>query len=139
MDGVAAVRSVLVADVALLTLVPNVGGKSQVIAGPMAIGTTLPAIGLQSISKTDLNIPSPGTHRFVTERVQVTVMAGNYRSQKDILRAVRKAAADQIYPTVAGISGVTIHTEGAGPDFMNEAGSIWLGSQDFVVRYTEER
>lgn len=135
MDGVAAVLAVLEADAALIALVP----VENIAAGPRPLGTVLPAISLASVSKVDLNLPSPAPTRFVRERVQVTVAASNYPEQRAVLRAVRKAAADKLYPAVAGISGVTIHTESAGPDFMNEAGSLWLGSQDFLVKYNEER
>lgn len=127
-------RAVLVAD-GLGSLVT----AAKMFAGPAPLGTALPFVMLESISKVDLNIPSPGDTRFVTERVQVSVIALNYPSQKAIIRAIRHAAADQLYPAVTGISGVTIHTDSAGPDFYDEDYSGWRGSQDFKVRYTEER
>lgn len=135
MDGVAAVRTVLVADTAMIALVP----VARIFAGPAPLGTALPFVMLESISKQDRNLPSPGATRFVTERVQATVVAANYPSQKTVLRAVRHAAADQINPAVPGISGVTIHTDSAGPDFYDADYSGWRGSQDFRVKYTEVR
>jgi hypothetical protein len=135
MDGVAVVRSVLVADTALVELVP----ASRVIAGPLPLNVTLPALSLLSISKVDRNLPAPGATRFVRERVQVTVQARNYPEQKSILRAVRHAAADRLNVVANGLEAVTIHTESAGPDFMSEDASIWLGSQDFIVTYLETR
>jgi len=135
MDGVAAIRSVLVADASLVTLIPD----DCIIAGPLPVNAPLPAISLSSISKVDRNIPAPGATRFVRERVQVTVHARNYSSQKAILRAIRHAAADRIDATVDGIEGVTIHTESAGPDVLYEDASVWTGSQDFSLTYTEER
>lgn len=133
-DGVAAVRSVLVADAPLIALVP----AARIQAGVLPQTIALPALSITSISKVDRNIPNPGTYRFVTERVQVTVLAANYPSQKQIMAAVRKAAADK-FPTVSGIIRVTIHTDSAGPDFMNEDASIYQGSQDFRVTYSELR
>lgn len=135
MDGVAAVRSVLVGDSDMTALVP----ATRIIAGPAALGTPLPFIMLESISKNDRNIAAPGAKRSVSERVQVTVVAANYPSQKAVLRAVRHAAADRINPPVTGIDAVTIHTEGAGPDFYDDDYSGWRGSQDLMVRYNEER
>lgn len=135
MDGVAAVRSVLVADTGMTALVP----AARIFAGPAPTGTALPFVMLESISIVDRNIPSPGAQRFVTERVQVTWVAQNYPQQKQLQRAVRHAAADKISPTVAGISGVTIHTDSAGPDFYDETYSGWRSSQDFRVKYSEER
>lgn len=135
MDGVAAVRSVLVADAALTALVP----ADNVAAGPLPLGGKLPMLMLASISAVDRNLPSPGATRHVRERVQVTIMARNYPEQKDILRAVRRAAADQVNPEVPGIEHVTIHTEPRGPDFMIEDPAIWCGTQDFITTYTETR
>lgn len=134
MNGVAAVRSVLVADAALTALVPS----ARIGSGVLPQGTALPAISVTSVSANDLNIPSPGDTRFVTERVQVTVLASSYPQQKQVQAAVKKAAADQFYPTVSGITGVTIRTDSQGPDFMSEEASIYMGSSDFFVRYSEE-
>ncbi len=133
MDGVAAVRSVLVADAAMTDLTP------RIFAGPAPLGTALPFVMLSSISVVDMNIPSPGADRFVTERVQVTVVGRNYPEQKALIRAVRHAAADKLYPAVPGISGVTIHTDTGGPDFYDEDYAGWRSSQDLKVKYTEQR
>lgn len=135
MNGVVALRTVLIADAALTALVP----ATRIAAGVMPQGTALPAISLTSVSAVDRNLPSPGAYRHVSERVQATVLAADYPSQKTILAAVRKAAADKINPTVSGISRVTIHTENGGPDFMDEAASIYMGSIDFRVTFSEAR
>src|ERR1044072_7272674 len=116
MDGIAAVRSVLVADAGVTALVP----AAKIVAGPLPLSTQPPALSLTMASLVDRNIPAPGLTRHVTERGQVTVLARNLPEQKNILRAVRDAAADQFNPVVPGISGVRIQTEGGGPDFMNE-------------------
>ena len=135
MDGVAALRSVLVADGTLTALVP----ASRIAGGVLPQNVDLPAISLATVSKNDRNIPNPGAYRHVVERVQATVLANDYPSQKEVLRAVRKAAADQVNPTVSGIIRVTIHTDSAGPDMMNEDASIYIGTQDFRVTYSELR
>lgn len=135
MDGVVAVRTVAIANSPLTSLVP----AARIFAGPAPLGTPLPFVMLESISKNDLNIPSPAAQRFVMERVQATVVAQNYPQQKTIMRAVRRAIADQLYPAVNGISGVTIHTDSAGPDFYDDSYSGWRGSQDFMTKYNEER
>ena len=69
----------------------------------------------------------------------MTVLAASYPDQKQAQAAVKKAAADKLYPNVPGISGVTIHTESAGPDMMNDEASIYIGSLDLRVIYNEER
>lgn len=133
-DGVAAVKQLLHAYAPLTALVPVL----RIQAGVLPIGTTLPAISITSVSKNDRNIPNPGAYRHVAERVQVTVMAATYPSQKQVLAAVKKAAADK-FPTVSGIIRVTVHTESHGPDFMDDQASIYMGSTDFRVTYSEPR
>lgn len=134
-SGIDAVRTALVADATLTALVP----ATRIGAGDLPHGTQLPALSLTSISKLDRNIPNPGTYRHVTERIQVMVHAKDYPSQKAIEAAVREAAADQVGLAVSGLINVTIHTEGGGPDFMNEEASVHLGTQDFRVTYSEVR
>ena len=134
MNGVAALRQVLIADAALTALVP----ATRIVAGVMPQGTALPAVSIASVSANNRNLPSPGVNRHVVERVQVTILAANYPSQKAIVAAAKKAAADT-FPTVSGLSRVTIHAESNGPDFMNEGASIYLGSVDFRVTYSEAR
>jgi hypothetical protein len=135
MDGVAAILQLLTADAPLTALVPT----ARILPGVLPQDTVLPAISIMSVSGNDRNIPAPGADRHVVERVQVTVLAPDYPSQKAVQRAVRKAAADKIGVTVTGISDVTVHTDSAGPDFMNEAASIHMGSQDFRVEYNQLR
>jgi len=134
MNGVIAVRSLLVADTGVTALVPAV----RIVAGMLAQCTSLPAISLMSVSSTDRNIPAPGPKRRVTERVQVTVLAASYPAAKAILAAVRNAAADSM-PVVEGLTDVTVHTDSAGPDFLDEETGIHMQSQDFRVSFNEAR
>lgn len=134
MNGVAAVRSVFVANAALIALVP----AARIVAGVLPQGTALDAISITSVSSVDRNIPNPGAYRHVMERVQVTVMASTYPRLKAILKAARVAAAD-LMPPITGLLSVTIHTDSTGPDFMNDEASIYLQSQDFKVTYSEAR
>lgn len=133
-DGVEAVRTALIGDATLTALVP----ATRIGAGPLPRNTALPAISLASVSKVDRNILNPGTYRFVRERVQATVHASDYPELKQVMTALRGAAADT-FPTVSGLINVTIHTDGAGPDFMNEDASIYMGEQDFATTYSELR
>lgn len=134
MDAEAALRSVLVADATVTGLVP----AERIVAGVMPQGTILPAISIEGVSGTFRNIPDPGANRFVNERVDVFVHARNKPSQQQILRAIRKAAADK-YPSVTGLQNVTIHVETLNPAFTNEEASIYLRSQTFRVTYSETR
>ena len=134
MNGVIAVRTLLVTDTGMTALVP----PARIAAGMLPQGTDLPAISLMSVSSVDRNIPAPGPKRRVTERVQVTVLAATYRQVKAILAAVRKAAADQM-PTIDGLFDVTVHTDTAGPDFLDEETGIHMQSQDLRVSFNEAR
>lgn len=134
MNGVIAVRSLLVADTGVTALVP----VARIAAGMLPQGTDLPAISLMSVSSVDRNVPAPGAKRRVTERVQVTVLARTYPETKAILAAVRKAAADQM-PVIDGLTNVTVHTDSAGPDFLDEETGIHMQTQDFRVSFNEAR
>jgi hypothetical protein len=134
MNGVIAVRLVLVADTGLTSLVP----VARIAAGMLPQGTDLPAISLMSVSSVDRNIPAPGPKRRVTERVQVTVLARTYPEAKTLIAAIRAAAADQM-PTVDGLFDVTVHTDSAGPDFLDEETGIHMQTQDLRVSFNEAR
>ena len=134
MNGVIAVRTLLVTDTGMTALVP----EARIAAGMLPQGTDLPAISLMSVSSVDRNISAPGPKRRVTERVQVTVLAATYRQVKAILAAVRRAAADQM-PTIDGLFDLTVHTDTAGPDFLNEETGIHMQSQDLRVSFNEAR
>ena len=132
MNGVIAVRSLLVGETGLTVLVP----PERIAAGTLPQGTALPAIALTCVGSTDRNIISPGPKRRVTERVQVTVLARAYPEAKTILAAVRAAAADQM-PAIDGLTEVTVHTDSAGPDFLDEETGIHMQTQDFRVSFNE--
>ncbi|UNK78120.1 DUF3168 domain-containing protein [Sphingopyxis granuli] len=134
MNGVIVVRSLLVADTGVTALVPAV----RIVAGMLPQGTLLPAISLMSVSSTDRNIAAPGPKRRVTERVQVTVLAASYPAAKAIMRAARAAAADRM-PAIDGLTDVTVHTDSAGPDFLDEETGIHMQTQDFRVSFNEAR
>ena len=132
MNGVVVVRSLLAASNAVTSLVPS----ERIQAGVLPQGTALPSISVEQVSGNDVNMIDEGAMRHVNDRVQVTVLAGNYPTQRAILSAVKRACASK-FPTVNGIENVTVHSEGTGPDFMNETASIYMGSHDFRVRYNE--
>lgn len=134
MNGVIAVRSLLVADARVTALAP----VARIVAGMLPQGTDLPAISLMSVSSVDRNVPAPGAKRRVTGRVQVTVLARAYPEAKAILAAVRKAAADRM-PAIDGLTDVTVHTDSAGPDFLDEETGIHMQTQDFRVSFNEAR
>ena len=74
----------------------------------------------------------------MSERVQVTVLARAYPEAKAIIAAVRAAAADRM-PAIEGLSDVTVQTDSAGPDFLDEETGIHMQTQDFRVSFNEAR
>lgn len=133
--GVKVIRALLVASTPLLAKVP----ASRISAGVLSENITLPAISITLVSGNDRNIPNPGVTRHVEDRVQVTVLASSYPSQAEVLELVRAACADQLSDSIAGVSSVAVHTLSRGPDFTDDESSIYMGSQDFQVRYLEAR
>ena len=134
MNGVIAVRTLLVTDTGMRALVP----PARIAAGMLPQGTDLPGISLMSVGSVDRIVPAPGSKRRVTERVQVTVLARTYPETKAMLAAIRKAAADQM-PAIDGLTDVTVHTDSAGPDFLDEETGIHMQTQDFRVSFNEAR
>lgn len=135
MNGVVAVLQLLRSNADLLAIVP----AARIAAGDLPVGTALPAISVKQVSSVDTNIPSPEAKRFVTDRVQITVMAEDYPQKTIVIAAAKRAAADQFYVDVPDISDVTVVTAGAGPDLFSEQTGIHFGMQDFMVRYNQER
>lgn len=134
MDGVSAVRAVLIADAALIALVP----ATRIMAGVLPQGSALPGITLQSVSMNDRNIPNPGGTRHVQERVQATIIAKTDVSRTAVKLALRKAC-DAKYPTVSGVTRATVHLGSGGPEFMNEEASQFLATQDLMTTYSVQR
>ena len=66
------------------------------------------------------------------------MLARAYSETKAILAAARKAAADQM-PVIDGLTDVTVHTDSAGPDFLDEETGIHMQTQDFRVSFNEAR
>jgi len=133
-DGIVIVRALLVGDAAMLALVP----AERIAGGLMPQGTSLPWLSLALVSSVDRNVIAPGAMRRVTDRVQVTAAAGTFDAMRAVLQAAKNACADQ-RPTIDGAGEIVVLSQGRGPDFMDEAASIYLGSRDFQVSYNEVR
>jgi len=132
MNGVVAVRSLLVANAPLIALVP----QGRIMAGSLPPGSDLPAIALMSVSGVDRNLLHPVGHRRVSERVQVTGLAATYPAAKALMKAVRSAVLDQM-PSVSGIDHVVVHSDAAGPDFVDPETGIFILTQDLAVSFNE--
>jgi Protein of unknown function (DUF3168) len=132
MNGTAALIQLLLADAGVLALVP----AARIVVGVHPQGTALPAIALAPVSGNDLQFDDPHPSRFVTERIQATVLAKTWPELAAVLAAV-KSAGDAQAPVVTGISNVVVRTDGQGPWFIDDQAAIHLQSQDFRVSYSK--
>lgn len=132
MSGVEIVAALLPLHAPLLEVVPI----ERIKADQLPQGVALPAIAFESISLNDRPVLKQGPIRRVTERVQVTVLARTGRERRAVTKLVRAALADR-FGAIAGVTAVTVHTDGAGPDQHDEERTIFWRSQDFRVGFNE--
>lgn len=134
-DAVAVIRNRLLNDASLLAAVPS----TKIMAGELPLNIVLPAIAVEEISASDhKTIAMDIAGVFKTSRIQVTVFAENYASQKSILRLVRTACANYRGSiTALGVRVDSILPDSASPDIKLPGMDIYLQSRDFIVRYVE--
>ena len=136
MGGPTVARAILANDPGVTTLVD----PAWIVADDvLPQGTQLPAILCKMIDANDLNMPSQGDTVFVRERVQIEIHANNAKERKAVKDAVRTAAFDNRFPTAAGLSNVTVHTDGEGPNMIEAGTMVRVGIQDLMVTYSKER
>jgi len=129
-SDVKAVRHLLANNSALTAQV----SAARIFIGIVPQGTAAPAIAVTHVSTVRpqmVNIAS----KLCVSRVQVTVMAASYATQKSILALVR-AALPRSRGSVNGVAVDSILIDIEGPDFTDEAG-LYMGSIDYRVTYTE--
>jgi len=107
---------------------------SRIFAGVIPQGTAAPAIAVTHVSTVRPQMVNAAS-KLCVSRVQVTVMAATYQTQKSVLALVR-AALPRSRGTVNGVAVDSILIDIEGPDFTDEAG-LYIGSIDYRVTYTE--
>lgn len=132
MSGVSVIGALLNGYTPLTDIVP----AARIKAGDLPQGVSLPALAVTSVSGSDTNMLSTGAKRRVRERVQVTVLAPNYRTKASVMRLVKLACADK-RGDIADVFEASVLTDGAGPDFMSDDATIWMSTQDFSVSFNE--
>jgi len=133
MSGTAIVRYLLANDASLIAAVPAV----KIMAGVIPLNTVLPAISVMQVSGVPRNTVAmaSGATVLVTDRVQITVMASTYPSQKSILALVRSALPVS-RGTVNGFTVDSILPDSDGPDFFDAGLTIHMQSMDVMVIFT---
>lgn len=127
--GVKAIVHLLSNNSDLNAVVP----ATRIMAGPLPQGATLPALAITQVSGTVRHHVAATSVLFRTDRVQVTVLAKTYASQRNVLELVR-AAIPRSRGTVHSVNVDSILLELEGPDFTNDAG-VYMGSVDYVINY----
>lgn len=130
MSDVKAVRYLLSQNATLTAQVP----ASRIIGGVLPQGIALPAISVTHVSTVRPQMVNTAS-KLCVSRVQVTVMADSYATQKSVLALVR-AALPRSRGSVNGVAVDSILIDTEGPDFTDEAG-LYMGSIDYRVTYTE--
>lgn len=132
MSAILAVSHLLENDAGLVAVVP----AARQFAGLIPQGTAVPALAITSVST--VRRQEAIADNFCTERVQVTVHAATYPQQKQVLALVR-AALPRRPGTVNTVQVDSILKDTTGPDFRNDQVDppIFMGEQDFMVRYSE--
>ncbi|MBK7490979.1 MAG: hypothetical protein IPI17_02435 [Nitrosomonas sp.] len=111
MSGVAAIRYMLVNNAPLIASVP----AARILSGVLPITTTIPAISVRQISGVEMPMIKRTGTQLVTERIQVSVHASSYLSQKTIIELIRSAITST-RGTVNSVVVDSITHEGDGPD-----------------------
>lgn len=130
MSGVAVIRYLLANNAPLLSVIP----VARIASGTLPLNTTLPAISVTQVDGSEYRLMKRNGAQLVTERVQVSVLAITYPTQKSILALVRSA----IPATRGVVNSVTVDSvdyAGDGPDIFSESPLFYLQSADFMVRF----
>ena len=115
----------------LVAVVP----AAKIFSGVIPVNTALPAIVVKHIDDVEAKaINAAGAKRF-TARVQVTVQATTYATQKSILELIRLALVGT-YSSVNGVTVYGISSEGSGPDLNDVDAGIYEQSRDFLISFS---
>ena len=133
MSGVKVIRALLVANAALVALVP----AEKIFVGAVKQGAALPTLLVSDIVTTyQPKIDAQAAYSIATSRVQITAMGKDYPGVKSLIGAVRRACNFQ-RGAIAGVPVITVVCAGVGPDFSDDDSSTHFQSIDFKVTYHE--
>lgn len=129
-SGVFPVHYLLTHNAPLNAVVP----VARVHYGTVPLNAAMPALSVMQVSAVErLTVAMENTPRMVTERVQITVLASTYLSQKTVMGLVR-AALPVSRGTIDGIDVDSILPDSEGPDFSDPSIPLFTCSLDVFVR-----
>lgn len=132
MSDVKVITHLLTNSAALIAVVP----AARIVPGVLPQGCTLPALAVAHVSTVRQQLISAGSVQLCTSRVQITVFAASYKSQKTVLSLVR-AALPRTHGTVAGVAVDRLVHSLDGPDFRDDDAGMFMGSVDYIVAFNE--
>lgn len=134
MSSVDVVRALLMAHAPVRALVD----AKNIVLGTVPQRAELPAVGIREISRVEMGAVSMSQAAvLVRARVQVTVLAKTYDSQKVLLQAVKLGPGAHT-GEIVGIAVRSVMREQVGPDLSDDDASIFQQSRDFLVTYVEQ-
>jgi hypothetical protein len=119
MTGVDIIGDLLRADAGLIAIVP----VDRIKAGQLPDNVALPALLVRLVSSIERLTLTRGSIVRATDRISVTVRAGNYRDQGAVIGMARSICAGRI-GAVGGGTDVAILNAGTGPDVLGPANSF---------------
>jgi hypothetical protein len=133
MSAVSVMVALLQAHSPLLAFVE----PENIVAGTVAQGARLPAIGVREISAIEeqtVDGNEPGA--LVRARVQVTVHAKSYPAQKALIAAT-KLGSGAHSGVIAGVTVRSVLRDLVGPDLSDDDAEIYEQSRDFKIVFIE--
>lgn len=115
------------------------GGSSNAIygGGQLPQGTALPACVVEHVVTNELTtIDANAAFGLMRTRIQVTVLAKDYPTQKAVLEQVRIACNYQ-RGLIASVRVVSVLRDNVGPDLRDDDMQVYTQSIDFQVTYQE--
>lgn len=140
MSGVSVIRYLLANNAPVVAVIP----ATRVIAGPVPLGTVLPALTITLIDSVPLNyVRTNEANKLHMDRVQVSALfygakastpgtgyLGVYQMMKLVL-----AACPSQRGTVNGFAVDSIRPDLLGPDLHDQETDLYSSSRDFFVRW----
>ena len=131
------------AEKALNTLLNAAPGLTALVGariyggGQLPQGTVLPAVVVEHVSSNELTtIDANSAFGLMKARLQCTVLAKDYPTQKLVLEQVRIACNYQ-RGVIGGVRVVSVLRDTIGPDQRDDAMQVYSQSIDFQVTYQE--
>lgn len=112
--------------------------STRIFGGIIPQEAALPALAYNHVSTVENStIDANSPYGLVTSRVQVTVVSKDYPQLKNIVSLVRKACNYQ-RGSINGVIVNSIVRDVVGPDFIDDAASLFTQSIDFKITYHEQ-